>query len=496
MKVIFTIVLLLMTIGLTACGILLWRRRKETGDYSRHIQAIFSWLSALTTFVFIFRTWNESLVVDATLFEPEHTFVPLLMQMTFFLYPLEVIRTSISKVKVYAMLLAPMLILVFVGMCAGIKYTTLNNYADLWLHLGEFNVWFRIFAICTMLFYCFSLFLVPYDWRRSSVDKKFIMATMLSFTMGSCDNGEAVPDEQASVDYSDTNNWVKISTAEKAVDVFYLYPTSWEATEEDNIINTIDNASMRAKVPGVYEEQASCFESVANVYAPYYRQLDAMKLLNYPLEEQEEMVAGTPYSDAKAAFEYYLEHYNCGRPFILAGHSQGSNVLKYLLSDYMADHPEVYGRMIAAYPLGYSYSQDYFEENTHLKFAEGETDTRVVISWNCERMENGEFGSYNLVCHEGAMSINPISWKHDYEKVEADDPRNLGALSTRERYSAQVMYDPVRKYEVLIVGMPEQPENEQGIGEYALHGCDFKLYYYNIAENAQKRIDTYFSEQE
>ena len=66
MKVIFTIVLLLMTIGLTACGILLWRRRKETGDYSRHIQAIFSWLSALTTFVFIFRTWNESLVVDAT----------------------------------------------------------------------------------------------------------------------------------------------------------------------------------------------------------------------------------------------------------------------------------------------------------------------------------------------------------------------------------------------------------------------------------------------
>lgn len=107
MKVIFTIVLLLMTIGLTACGILLWRRRKETGDYSRHIQAIFSWLSALTTFVFIFRTWNESLVVDATLFEPEHTFVPLLMQMTFFLYPLEVIRPSISKAKVYALLLAP-----------------------------------------------------------------------------------------------------------------------------------------------------------------------------------------------------------------------------------------------------------------------------------------------------------------------------------------------------------------------------------------------------
>ena len=33
-----------------------------------------------------------------------------------------------------------------------------------------------------------------------------IMAAMLSFTMGSCDNDEAEPNEQFSVDYSDTNN--------------------------------------------------------------------------------------------------------------------------------------------------------------------------------------------------------------------------------------------------------------------------------------------------
>ena len=146
---------------------------------------------------------------------------------------------------------------------------------------------------------------------------------------------------------------------------------------------------------------------------------------------------------------------------------------------------------IAYTVLGYSYSKDYFAKYTHLKFAEGETDTQVVISWNCERMEDGKFSSYNLVCHEGALSINPVSWKHDYEKVEADDPRHLGALNTRERYSTQVMYDPVRQYEVLIVGIPEQPADEQGIGEYALHGSDYKLYYYNIRENAKKRINKF-----
>jgi hypothetical protein len=108
-------------------------------------------------------------------------------------------------------------------------------------------------------------------------------------------------------------------------------------------------------------------------------------------------------------------------------------------------------------------------------------------------MEDGRFSSYNLVCHEGALAINPVSWNHDYEKVEADDTRNLGALNTRECYSAQVMYDPERKYEVLVVGMPEQPADEQGIGEFALHGSDYKLYYYNIGENAQKRINAYLS---
>ena len=31
-----------------------------------------------------------------------------------------------------------------------------------------------------------------------------------------------------------------------------------------------------------------------------------------------------PKADVFAAFDYYIKHYNNGRPFILAGHSQGS----------------------------------------------------------------------------------------------------------------------------------------------------------------------------
>ena len=94
MKYITTALLMFMTAALIICGTLLWRRRKETGDYSRTIQAILSWVSAFFTFTFIFRTWAGTAPADATLFEPEHTFVPLLCQMTFFFYPLEVIRPT------------------------------------------------------------------------------------------------------------------------------------------------------------------------------------------------------------------------------------------------------------------------------------------------------------------------------------------------------------------------------------------------------------------
>ena len=45
-----------------------------------------------------------------------------------------------------------------------------------------------------------------------------------------------------------------------------------------------------------------------------------------------EHIAGIPTLDGTAAFDYYIKHYNNGRPFILLGHSQGSTVMTNLLS--------------------------------------------------------------------------------------------------------------------------------------------------------------------
>ena len=109
-----------------------------------------------------------------------------------------------------------------------------------------------------------------------------------------------------------------------------------------------------------------------------------MYQLALPVAQQKANIQHVPLVDVTAAFEYYLQHYNKGRPFILVGHSQGSAVLKFLLSDYMKSHPDVYKRMIAAYVVGQSITPQYLAQNPHLKFGTGPDDTGVILSWNTE----------------------------------------------------------------------------------------------------------------
>jgi AraC-like DNA-binding protein len=181
-KYIAILILMVMTVVLVWSGILLWKKRKATGDYSRSIQAVLSWISAIFTFIFILRTWMGTTVVDAGYLEPEHTFVPILSQVSFFLYPLEVMRSVVSRARIYTLLFAPLLLFFFVGMCSGIEYTPIPTFSDIWNHIGEFNVLFRFVTLVVMQFYCFALFLVPYDWHNSSADRKFIM----SYSAGFC----------------------------------------------------------------------------------------------------------------------------------------------------------------------------------------------------------------------------------------------------------------------------------------------------------------------
>ena len=330
--------------------------------------------------------------------------------------------------------------------------------------------------------------------------KRLVMVCLLAgVTLAACSDRHS-DDNPAlrATDYSTSEHWLSLPEITKTVDVFYLYPTAWrKQNESDPNINAIDNDSMRIGSNAAFARQATAFETVCNVYAPYYRQADALYTLTLPtLEEREAVIAGIPTLDAMAAFDYYIKHFNNGRPFILAGHSQGSNVLLNILSVYMKEHPDVYERMVAAYVIGYSVTEAYLSENTHLKFATGAEDTGVIISYNTQSPHVDE-GS-NPVVLEGALAINPINWSR--EETPAGKDEGLGSFMLNAGVFIQVPQyaDATVDLDKGVVICSTADEDElhalsPGLPAGIYHSFDYPFYYFNLRANAAARIAAYFS---
>lgn len=323
-----------------------------------------------------------------------------------------------------------------------------------------------------------------------------LAATGTAATLTGCGGSDApvVPGITAT-DYSVASHWLSMpAVLDKTVDVFYLYPTAWQKLNppdpnEPNICK-IDNASMLLGSKSAFARQATAFETVANVFAPYYRQADAAYTLGLAEPERQKVVAAEPSVDGLAAFDYYIKNKNNGRPFILAGHSQGSNVLLNVLSEYMAKNPDVYKRMVAAYVIGYSVTNTYLANNPHLKFAQGADDTGVIISYNTQSPDLA--ADKNPVVLPGALVINPITWTTSPALAAKSVGLGSfmpvdGALVKVPQYAdAQV---DAAKGALITNANPTGLTLNFGPGIY--HSYDYPFYYFNLRENAANRISKY-----
>ena len=294
-------------------------------------------------------------------------------------------------------------------------------------------------------------------------------------------------------DYSDTNNWYRSSGVTKDVDTFFIYPTLYNGMEEgDPDYASIDNAEMRASVPMVYQLQACAFADCTNIFMPYYRQASLKAEVRSGINSG--VLEASPLEDINAALDYYFQHYNKGRPFIFAGHSQGAAVAKLALKTYFKEHPEYYSRMVAAYIIGFSVTQADLDENPHLKFAAGETDTSVIVSWNTENHENVDTDAYNIVVLKGSIAINPLNWKRD--ETYAPASLNLGSMEmdektgkiTFEDIGADAQVNVARG--VVVTNAKAEPLTDftEYFGPGSFHKGDYAFYFKNIGANAAKRI--------
>ncbi|MBU3069380.1 DUF3089 domain-containing protein [Aestuariicella sp. G3-2] len=138
-----------------------------------------------------------------------------------------------------------------------------------------------------------------------------------------------------------------VAANDPAFDCFYVYPTvSMDQSENSDMLANDEERR-------VIESQFARFKSVCKTYAPMYRQV-TLKALRSRIEKGLTSAGNgqLAYRDVEAAFDYYLKHFNQGRPFVLVGHSQGSRMLTILLQQRFDRNPELKKQLISALLIG------------------------------------------------------------------------------------------------------------------------------------------------
>lgn len=299
------------------------------------------------------------------------------------------------------------------------------------------------------------------------------------------------------LDYSKEENWVDIQKCgTKPVDVFFIYPTVADETANKDGFASISEMKDMAAVIRLC--QTSVYEESCNVYMPFYRQA-SMSLADSCNKDNGTylnlLYNSKAYVDIEAALDYYFENYNDGKPFILAGHSQGSAMTINVLTHYMQEHKEYLSRMVAAYPIGFAPSEDIFNESTGLKFATREDDYNVVVSFTTE---GPTATGKSILLPEKPMVINPLNWTTDDTYAPSDlNKGTIAVAPTMDSITPQPGRDDAqinlsRKTVVCTTRTSDDHTiAPEAFSTESFHEKEYSFYYANLKENVKTRIDAY-----
>lgn len=290
-----------------------------------------------------------------------------------------------------------------------------------------------------------------------------------------CGSSTAPAPAAVPTDYALAQSWVTVPSASRAVDVFFVYPTTYNAptgslgptwTAAWNV--SVAQARLDTTIKTHVTSKAGVFARAGtNLYVPYYQQasgLDVLDALLYGSAPENAAAASAAlqvaYADVANAFDYYLAHFNKDasgnpRPFILAGHSQGSNLLLMLLQDKFSD-PALRAQLVAAYVVGWSITAEDLAGSPAALQQVGvcglpaSRTAGCIVTYNTQAYPGAwtqEPGTpkYGIV-KPNAYCVNPLTWvatgPGGVESPAADPASNLGAIF----YSGQLGSTPPVSY--------------------------------------------------
>ena len=220
----------------------------------------------------------------------------------------------------------------------------------------------------------------------------------------------------------------------------------------------------------------SFYSGKLNYFSPYYRQLS---MDSWTTPDKAFAIVPIALEDVMHSWDYYLKHLNQGRPFIIAGYSQGAIAVLDILKE-MPD--SVLSRLVAAYVIGFKVTQEDVDSNKHIKLAQDSTDTGVLIAFNSVKSPESiiYFTENNVAC------INPVSWRTDEEPTPfvLYGRRRNDTLSVRcDTVSHHLMVDGITKHRPMpVIGKP---------GNY--HNMELKFYYPYVRKNMADRVAAFLA---
>jgi hypothetical protein len=197
--------------------------------------------------------------------------------------------------------------------------------------------------------------------------------------------------------------------ANAEVDVFYIHPTLYN--EKPTTIykwnHDLHDAKLNKEIDEVATKfQGTAFNGAGKLYVPRYRQAHYSVFLTPHLDDKQAAL-NVAYSDIDAAFTYYLENYNHGRPFIIASHSQGTIHAARLLK-YRIIGTNLQQQLVVAYLPGMAVPKDSLPG---LPVCQEPNSIGCFTSWST--YERGYIpATYNNALAR-AVCVNPITWKFD-----------------------------------------------------------------------------------
>ena len=268
-----------------------------------------------------------------------------------------------------------------------------------------------------------------------------------------------------------------------SVDVFFVHPTTftqaptnhyqWNADVNDTSLNRKTQLS-------TILNQASIFNGSCKVYAPYYRQAHYYSFLTTNREDSRQALE-LAYTDVKAAFEYYLAHYNEGRPIVIASHSQGSVHAERLLKEFF-DGKALQQKLVVAYLIGRAISPTAF---AHILPTEKPGEVGVWASWNT--FARGFIPATYDQYFKGSLSTNPLLWNSS--EAFAGKELNTGGVGLHFTFVPHAV-DAQNHQQILWINKP-YVKGRLFLRTKTWHRADMNLFYMNIRDNVALRIEKY-----